>query len=187
MGTPVVRSVKRNGVGSRTRFLRPVSQEREQVISFPLVRPLTMPEWQWLRRRRRAAPRSRSVAAEAGIVDWRILDVATELFLELGYGRTTLDRVSQLSSTGKSARYGRYPERKGCSPQWSNVQFSRCSRTLLRSVQQGYPALSGDAGADQHLPLVPFSPHPRVAEANQNVPTHLRSPGPRHPMGPLPT
>jgi len=56
--------------------------------------------------------RGRPPAAEAGIVDKRILATATELFLELGYGRTTLDKVSQLSNTGKSALYGRYPDKE---------------------------------------------------------------------------
>lgn len=56
----------------------------------------------------REARRGRPPATEAGLVEARILDVATNLFLELGFGRTTLDNVSALAHTGKSAVYSRY-------------------------------------------------------------------------------
>lgn len=55
--------------------------------------------------------RGRPPASEAGLVQERVLDTATRLFLELGFGRTTLDKVSQLSGTGKSALYGRYVDK----------------------------------------------------------------------------
>ncbi|MGP7795648.1 TetR/AcrR family transcriptional regulator [Sphingomonas sp. CLY1604] len=37
-----------------------------------------------------------------------MLDAAAELFLAQGYGRTTLDQVSERARTGKSSLYGRY-------------------------------------------------------------------------------
>ena len=55
--------------------------------------------------------RGRPPASEAGLVEERVLDAATALFLELGFGRTTLDKVSKRSGTGKSALYGRYPDK----------------------------------------------------------------------------
>ncbi|MBP3982640.1 TetR/AcrR family transcriptional regulator [Acidovorax sp. JG5] len=60
-----------------------------------------------------AAPRrGRPSAQEALLVDERVLSAATTLFLELGFGRTTLDMVSQLARTGKSALYARYPNKE---------------------------------------------------------------------------
>lgn len=56
--------------------------------------------------------RGRPRAEEAGLAEERVLDAATTLFLEQGFGRTTLDKVSQLSRTGKSALYGRFPNKE---------------------------------------------------------------------------
>ena len=39
----------------------------------------------------------------------RVLQVATALFLERGFGRTTLDLVAQQAEVGKSSLYARYP------------------------------------------------------------------------------
>jgi AcrR family transcriptional regulator len=51
-------------------------------------------------------------AEEAGLVDERILIAATTLFMEQGFGRTTMDQVSALSKAGKSTLYGRYPAKE---------------------------------------------------------------------------
>ena len=59
-------------------------------------------------RPRRGRPR----AEERGFLDDRVLDAATALFLEQGYGRTTLDQVSERSRTGKSTLYGRYANKE---------------------------------------------------------------------------
>jgi len=59
----------------------------------------------------RPARRGRPPAAETGLVEERMLDAATTLFLEQGFGRTTLDKVSQLSGAGKSALYSRYADK----------------------------------------------------------------------------
>lgn len=59
-------------------------------------------------RPRRGRPR----AEDRGLVDERMLDAATALFLEQGYGRTTLDQVSERSRTGKSALYKRYSNKE---------------------------------------------------------------------------
>ena len=59
------------------------------------------------------ARRGRPPASEAGLVEERVLDAATALFLELGFGRTTLDKVSERSGAGKSALYGRYADKAG--------------------------------------------------------------------------
>ncbi|MGJ7582204.1 TetR/AcrR family transcriptional regulator [Variovorax sp. RHLX14] len=56
--------------------------------------------------------RGRPPLLEAGLVEQRILDAATALFLEQGFGRTTLDQVSQISKAGKSTLYGRYPDKQ---------------------------------------------------------------------------
>jgi len=59
-------------------------------------------------RPRRGRPR----AEDRGLVDERVLDAATALFLEQGFGRTTLDQVSERSRTGKSTLYGRYANKE---------------------------------------------------------------------------
>lgn len=56
--------------------------------------------------------RGRPPASEAGLVDERVLDAAAELFLSQGFGRTTLDQVSERSRTGKSSLYGRYANKE---------------------------------------------------------------------------
>lgn len=55
--------------------------------------------------------RGRPPASQAGQFDERILQVATSLFLERGYGRTTLDLVAQNAEVGKSSLYARYPSK----------------------------------------------------------------------------
>lgn len=56
--------------------------------------------------------RGRPSAEDRGLVDERVLDAATALFLEQGFGRTTLDQVSERSRTGKSTLYGRYANKE---------------------------------------------------------------------------
>ena len=56
--------------------------------------------------------RGRPPAQEAGLIEERVLDAATALFLEQGFGRTTLDRVAQTAGTGKSSVYGRYSDKE---------------------------------------------------------------------------
>lgn len=56
--------------------------------------------------------RGRPPATEAGAAEERVLEAATALFLEQGFGRTTLDQVSQRSRTGKSAIYGHFPDKQ---------------------------------------------------------------------------
>lgn len=55
--------------------------------------------------------RGRPPASQAGQFDERILLVATSLFLERGFGRTTLDLVAQHAEVGKSSLYARYPSK----------------------------------------------------------------------------
>ncbi|PPT90996.1 TetR family transcriptional regulator [Xanthomonas arboricola pv. arracaciae] len=59
----------------------------------------------------RKARRGRPPASEAGLAEERVLEAATDLFLELGFGRTTLDKVSERSGAGKSALYGKYADK----------------------------------------------------------------------------
>lgn len=59
-------------------------------------------------RPRKGRPR----AEDRGLVDERVLEAATALFLEQGFGRTTLDQVSDRSRTGKSTLYGRYANKE---------------------------------------------------------------------------
>lgn len=56
----------------------------------------------------RTLRRGRPKASEAGLVDALLMDAATALFLEQGFGRTTLDQVAKHARVGKSALYSRY-------------------------------------------------------------------------------
>lgn len=56
--------------------------------------------------------RGRPPASEAGLAEERVLDAATALFLEQGFGRTTLDQVSERSRSGKSTLYGRFANKE---------------------------------------------------------------------------
>lgn len=47
-------------------------------------------------------------ADQAGEVERRILDAATALFLDLGFGRATLDQVAERAHVGKTTLYNRY-------------------------------------------------------------------------------
>ena len=60
----------------------------------------------------RAVRLGRPRADQAGLVNERILAAATTLFMEQGFGRTTMDQVSALSQAGKSTLYGRYPAKE---------------------------------------------------------------------------
>ena len=55
--------------------------------------------------------RGRPPAQHAGLLVERVLQVATALFLERGFGRTTLDLVAQQAKVGKSSLYARYPSK----------------------------------------------------------------------------
>jgi AcrR family transcriptional regulator len=55
--------------------------------------------------------RGRPPASQVGQFDERILQVATSLFLNRGFGRTTLDLVAQHAEVGKSSLYTRYPSK----------------------------------------------------------------------------
>lgn len=55
-------------------------------------------------RPRRGRPR----ADQAGKVEARILEVATALFLDQGFGRTTLDQVAETAHVGKTTLYSRF-------------------------------------------------------------------------------
>ena len=59
-------------------------------------------------RPRRGRPR----ADQAGQVEERIIIVASSLFLEQGFGRTTLDQVAEHAHTSKSTLYGRFPTKE---------------------------------------------------------------------------
>lgn len=60
------------------------------------------------KRPRKGRPREE----ERALLDDRVLEAATALFLEQGFGRTTLDQVSERSRTGKSTLYGRYANKE---------------------------------------------------------------------------
>ena len=54
----------------------------------------------------------RPPANQAGEVNKRILDAATSLFLEHGFGRTTFDQVAELAHVGKTTLYSRFSSKE---------------------------------------------------------------------------
>ena len=76
-------------------------------------------------------------------MDDRVLDAATALFLEQGFGRTTLDQVSERSRTGKSTLYGRYANKEAL-----------FAAVVTRSINAMFDDLKADAtGGDVHSRL----------------------------------
>ena len=55
--------------------------------------------------RRRGRPR----ADQTGEVEARVLDIATRLFLQQGFDRTTYEGIAELAHAGKATLYARYP------------------------------------------------------------------------------
>lgn len=102
--------------------------------------------------------RGRPSAKEMLLVDERVLSAATALFLELGYGRTTLDMVSQRAKTGKSALYNRYQNKE-----------SLFNAVVQRSIQTMFEHMASiDMSADRRsrlrsvgLQLIEGILHPR--------------------------
>lgn len=58
--------------------------------------------------RRRGRPR----ADQTGEVEARVLDVATHLFLQQGFDRTTYEGIAELARAGKATLYARYPTKE---------------------------------------------------------------------------
>ncbi len=76
-------------------------------------------------------------------MDDRVLDAATALFLKQGFGRTTLDQVSERSRTGKSTLYGRYANKEAL-----------FAAVVTRSINAMFDDLKADTtGRDVHSRL----------------------------------
>lgn len=81
-----------------------------------------------------------------GLIDERVLSVATSLFLEYGYGRTTLDLVSKQSSIGKSALYRRYHDKEAL--------FAAVVQESIKTMFAHMALPDGMANQEQRLQLV---------------------------------
>jgi len=72
------------------------------------MQTLTDPKQDSAKRRRGGRPS----ADQAGDVDRRILDAATDLFLRLGYDATSCDQVVAQAGAGKASLYARYANKE---------------------------------------------------------------------------
>lgn len=81
--------------------------------------------------------RGRPPASEAGLAEERVLDAATALFLEQGFGRTTLDQVSERSRSGKSTLYGRFANKEAL----FEAVVRRSIAVMFEGVQRPNPDL----------------------------------------------
>ena len=54
----------------------------------------------------------RPLAANAGEVDLRLLDAATQLFLSRGFEATSCDQIAMLAGAGKGSLYARYANKE---------------------------------------------------------------------------
>lgn len=90
-------------------------------------------------RSRRGRPRSE----EAGQVDRRILDAATQVILEQGYGRATMEHIADVAQAGKSTLYGRFPTK-------ADLFAAVVSRSGIDASPDSLPA-SGGATARERL------------------------------------
>jgi AcrR family transcriptional regulator len=87
--------------------------------------------------------RGRPPAHEAGQVVYRIIKAATALFLEQGFGRTTLDQVAARAKTGKSSLYGHFHNKQ--------VLFAAVVRSTIERMFAELPEVSAHASNDDAL------------------------------------
>ncbi|RYF52170.1 MAG: TetR/AcrR family transcriptional regulator [Cytophagaceae bacterium] len=70
-------------------------------------------------------------ADQAGEVERRILDAATALFLEQGFGRAALDQVAELAHVGKTTLYSRYATKQAL----FEAVIRECVETFLQDME----------------------------------------------------
>lgn len=83
------------------------------------------------------APRprpGRPRADQAGEVERRILDAATAIFLEHGFGRATLDQVAEHAHVGKTTLYSRYATKEAL----FEAVVRKCVETFLQDMDTGF-------------------------------------------------
>lgn len=69
-------------------------------------------------------------ADQAGEVERRILDAATAIFLEHGFGRSTLDHVAERAHVGKTTLYSRYATKEAL----FEAVVRKCVETFLQDM-----------------------------------------------------
>lgn len=69
-------------------------------------------------------------ADQAGEVERRILDAATALFLDQGFGRATLDQVAERAHVGKTTLYSRYATKEAL----FEAVVRKCVETFLQDM-----------------------------------------------------
>ncbi|MEE4149854.1 TetR/AcrR family transcriptional regulator [Pseudomonas viridiflava] len=69
-------------------------------------------------------------ADQAGEVERRILDAATIIFLEYGFGRATLDHVAERAHVGKTTLYSRYASKEAL----FEAVVRKCVETSLQDI-----------------------------------------------------
>lgn len=72
-------------------------------------------------------------ADQAGEVERRILDAATAIFLEHGFGRATLDQVAEHAHVGKTTLYSRYATKEAL----FEAVVRKCVETFLQDMDTG--------------------------------------------------
>src|SRR5579872_3466192 len=87
--------------------------------------------------RRRVSPGGRPSLEEAGKLDIRILDVATELFLAHGYGHTSIELIAKRARISKRTLYHRYDDKAAL--------FGAVLRRIVEGLrpQGGIPIVEG--------------------------------------------
>jgi len=87
--------------------------------------------------RRRVSPGGRPSLEEAGKLDDRILDVATELFLAHGYGHTSIEQIAKRARISKRTLYHRYDDKAAL--------FGAVLRRIVEGLrpQGGMPIVEG--------------------------------------------
>ncbi|SDW50041.1 transcriptional regulator, TetR family [Pseudomonas syringae] len=69
-------------------------------------------------------------ADQAGEVERRIIDAATAIFLEHGFGRATLDHVAERAHVGKTTLYSRYATKEAL----FEAAVHKCVETFLQDM-----------------------------------------------------
>jgi TetR/AcrR family transcriptional regulator, mexJK operon transcriptional repressor len=103
-----------------------------------------------VKKKRRVGP-GRPSAADALLVEQRVLDAATELFLEDGYDATTMEGIARKAGASTKTLYSRYANK-------SEILAAVAQHILNRPLSEPSPAAPEVDGADP-LPFIQKAAH----------------------------
>ena len=135
------------------------------------------------RNKKQAIRAGRPLSANAGEVDLRLLDAATQLFLSRGFEATSCDQIAMLAGAGKGSLYARYANKEElftavvrrsveASLQPSNNSFSELAlmeRLRIVGLDILHHALQADAVAMMRMVIATATQFPELAQLADRI------------------